>query len=83
MTTQELLIEAERIAETGDMKVLERFMLDRFEELPEDVQGQLLLNMYAEAIEGEAGKVAVSQLQIEGMDALKQIGQAEQELKAV
>ena len=80
MTPQELLIEMERLVEAGDEKAIERYMLDHFEEFPEDVQGKLLLGFYTEALESQAGEAEIAKIQKEGLDAIKTIDEFEKSL---
>ena len=70
MTKEELREAIGRFLETGDEKVIEAFVLEHFAELPEDVQKELLFTFYADALEKEAGKGAISALQIEGLEAM-------------
>jgi hypothetical protein len=73
MTKDELLKEMEHVLETQGEQALEKFTLEHFTELPEDVQGKVLLGYYSQAIEKEAGEAAIAELQKEGLEALEEL----------
>jgi hypothetical protein len=80
MTKEELLKEMERLFEAGDEKALEAFAIEHFKELPEDVQGKLLLSFYTQTVGASGGDSSVAQVQKEGMDALKKLDVIQTEL---
>jgi len=73
ITKDELRAQIDRLLETGDEKSLERFVLDNFTELPEDVQKEALFAFYADALEKEAGGVNITKLQAEGLAAMEKL----------
>ncbi len=70
MTHEQLLAEIDKLADAGDEKALERFMIDHYEELPEEVQGKLLLGFYTESLQKEADEARVVELQKKGVEVL-------------
>ena len=63
----------EQLLEAGDMKALEAYTLEHFTELPEDVQGKVLMGFYRETLEKQAGEAQIMQLQKQGIDAIEKI----------
>jgi hypothetical protein len=72
-TTEELQAEMERLLKAGDAKALEAYTLKHFTELPEEVQGKVLMGFFTEALETQAGEAQIAQLQRQGLDAIEKI----------
>ncbi len=74
MTREETLAKIDELIASGaDEKALERFVIDHFKELPEDIQGKVLLSFYSESIAQEADEARIAKLQEEGVDALDKL----------
>ena len=73
MTKDELLKEMERILETEGEQALEKFTLEHFAELPEDVQGKVLMGYYREELDKQEGEAVIAKLQEEGLGALEEL----------
>lgn len=73
MTREELLAQMEKLAEAGDEKAYEAFVLEHFKEFPENVQGKVLFGFFSETLEKEAGTAATVQLQQQGIEALDEL----------
>ncbi|HEV3245485.1 MAG TPA: hypothetical protein VG102_03935 [Candidatus Paceibacterota bacterium] len=73
MNREQLLAEMEKLAEAGDEKAFDRFVLDHFTEFPEEVQGKLLMNFYTENLEKRAGEAAIADIQKQGLQALEDL----------
>jgi len=82
MTQEQLLTEMEGLLEAGDTKALETYVLEHFTELPEDVQGKVLLGFYSEALENEAGTAQIAGIQREGLQALEDLESMKKEASA-
>ena len=63
----------EQLIERGDQKALETFVLEHFTELPEDIQGKVLLSLYTDAVEKEVSNGKVTELQKQGLEAIEHI----------
>ncbi len=70
MTQQQLMAEIDKLVDAGDEKAVERFMIDHYQELPEEVQGKLLLGFYAESLQKEADEARIMELQEQGVELL-------------
>lgn len=79
MERQELLAHLEKFAAAGDEKAFESFVIEHFEEFPEEVQGKLLFGFFSETVEKEAGNAAIAQLQQQGLEALDELAKIKEE----
>lgn len=73
MDYSDLKKEIEKLLDAGDEQRLREYLTEHFEDLPEEVQGKVLLAFYSEAIEKQAGDVAIEKIQKEGMEAMTKI----------
>ena len=73
MTREELLAHMEKLAEAGDDKAFEAFVLEHFKEFPEEIQGKILFGFFSETLEKQAGEAAIAQVQKEGLEALEEL----------
>lgn len=72
--TKDALHEAiDRLADAGDESAIEKFILEHFSELPEDLQKELLFSFYADALEKEASNAPITLLQVEGLAAIEKL----------
>ncbi len=78
MTDEQLLKQMEATLENGGEEALERYVIDHFEELPKDIQGQVLTQFMRETVEGSQ---AVTRVQEEGMAALDAIAALKAEIE--
>lgn len=70
MTREQLLVELDKLAAAGDEKAVEQFLIDHYQELPDDVKGTLLLSVYTDALQKEADEARIVEVQEKGLAAL-------------
>lgn len=68
-----LLPQIEGFIEKGDEQGLEAFLLEHYEELPEELQQKLFTRVFSEAIGVHDPEVQRQGLQLRALDALKEI----------
>ena len=73
MTQEELLAQMEKLAAAGDKAGYDAFVLEHFQEFPEEVQGKVLYGFFSDTLEKEEGKLAIAELQERGMEAMEEI----------
>lgn len=71
VTKEELMTEVERLVEAGDETALETYVLEHFEDLPEEAQGKMLLSYFQEAVAARAADAKITELQETALGALK------------
>ena len=81
LTREELRTEVERLIDAGDEAALEKFALDHFAELPEDIQGKALLGFISEALEKNAADADVLDMKEKTIEAMDQIAAMKAELE--
>lgn len=81
METTEILETARKLAADGNMKGAEDFLVAHFKELPEDVQGDLLIEFIKDA--GSANKLqnAAADVREASVDFIEETEKVEEELK--
>lgn len=67
-TRDELLHDMEALIEAGDTQAVEQYVVEHFKDLPKEVQGEVLMQFFSEAVASEAG---VAQIQERGLEALE------------
>lgn len=72
--------QVDKLIDAEDLPGVERYLIDHFNELPENLQGKLLVGWFEESAEKERGKVAIAKLQEEGLAALDKLEEIKQEL---
>ena len=71
MDEKQLFAEIDKLVDTGDQKALEKFLIDHYEDLPENMKGELLLSFYEESLQKEADEARVASMQQKGIAALE------------
>lgn len=78
LNPEQVRAELTRLIDAGDETALEAFMLEHFEDLPKDAQGQLLFSYYADAIKARASDEKITDLQENALKALEALEKGEQ-----
>lgn len=73
LTIDQIRAEIDRLLEKGDETALEAFMLEHFEDLPKEVQGQMLLAHYSDALAAKIADSRITDLQEGALDALESL----------
>ncbi len=86
--TNSLYNEFARLVELGDEAKVRQFVVDHFQEFPEDIQGKLTLAFFEEALSNEAETTgSVSSIKDAGASALQDMvkikGELEDKLKVI
>ena len=70
------------VVEEGDEQKTQAMLAERFAQLPEDMQGELLMRLYFSAIDEEAKQAnAIADFQTKGLDALDALDALKQQIE--
>lgn len=70
LTQGQILEQISLLLDAGDMEALEKFMVENFKDLPEMVQGDMLLSYLKQSVSEREADVKIAQLQETILDAL-------------
>lgn len=74
-TIDEIRERIDQLVDAGDEKALAAYVLEHFEDLPEDVQGTTLLTYFQEALEMRAADVKIADMQEKALEALEALAE--------
>jgi len=82
MSTTELYNKLMELVDAGDEQAAKDFLIEHIKEFPEDVRNKIIFEFFEDAVDQQIeNSTNKAEIQKQGLEALKEIGKAEDSLK--